>query len=344
MQYLKEYKKIVIKEDSTIKNLIECIEAMHSKFAIIVNQFDTLIGTISDGDIRRALLKGLTIEDKIDKLINRNCISVVEGQEDLVEDLMIKYKIDKVPLVDKNKKLIGCFSSLNNNEYPILENIFFIMAGGKGVRMRPYTENCPKPLLPILGKPMILHIIEKAKSYGFIKFVISIGYLGEMIQNYLGDGSKFGINIEYIKEEEPLGTAGALSLFKEKPIHPFLVTNCDVISSINYYEMLLYHKLNNAEATVAIKNYQIQNPFGVVITDDNKIVGFNEKPIYHSLINAGVYIFNPIMLDLINSKSVLQMPEFLLKINSKFNSVFAYLLHEKWNDIGNIHEYNKINE
>jgi dTDP-glucose pyrophosphorylase len=344
MQLLKEYRKLIIKEDSTIKNLIECIELMHSKLAIVVSDNDLLIGTISDGDIRRALLKGLTIDDKIDKLINKNCIHVEVNKEHLASDLMIKYKIDKIPIIDKNNKLIGCYTSILTNNYPLLENIFFIMAGGKGVRMRPYTENCPKPLLPILGKPMILHIIEKAKFYGFVKFIISIGYLGEMIQDYLEDGSKFGIHIEYIKEEVPLGTAGALGLIKEIPALPFIVTNCDVISTINYHDILLHHRNNNAEATVAIKNYQIQNPFGVVVTNENKIVGFEEKPIYHSLINAGVYIFNPKVIELIDKGLPIQMPEFLLTIKDKFNLLNAYLLHEKWNDIGNIHEYNKINE
>ena len=344
MQLLKDYRKLVIKENSTIKNLIECIESMHSKLAIIVNEEDLLIGTISDGDIRRALLKGLTINDKIDKLINKNCINVELEKEQLVSDLMIKYKIDKIPLINRNKKLIGCYTSILTKEYSTLENTFFIMAGGKGVRMRPYTENCPKPLLPILGKPMILHIIEKAKLYGFVKFIISIGYLGEMIQDYLEDGSKFGVYIEYIIEEVPLGTAGALGLIKEIPTLPFIVTNCDVISTINYNDILLYHNDNYAEATVAIKNYQIQNPFGVVITDENKIIGFEEKPIYHSLINAGVYVFNPKVIDLVNKGLPVQMPDLLLTIKDKFNSLNAYLLHEKWNDIGNINEYIKINE
>jgi NDP-sugar pyrophosphorylase family protein len=217
-----------------------------------------------------------------------------------------------------------------------------IMAGGKGVRLHPQTLNCPKPLLRIAGKPILEHIIEHAKNQGFTNLVIAINYLGHMIEDYFGDGDKFGVKIQYLRENLPLGTAGALSLLDPKPDSSFIVTNGDVITDINYVELLNYHHQNSASATMAVRGYEWQNPFGVVQTQGLEIIGFEEKPITRSNINAGVYALEPSALSLLGKSEPCDMPMLLKRLQEKSKLVIAFPMHESWLDIGRLEDLDKL--
>jgi NDP-sugar pyrophosphorylase family protein len=209
-----------------------------------------------------------------------------------------------------------------------------IMAGGKGSRLHPQTENRPKPMLLVAGLPILEHIIKRAKSQGFNHFIIAVNYLGQVIEDYFKDGQKFGVKIEYLHEDAPLGTAGALSLLSDKPEKAFIVTNGDVITDINYSDFLDYHTVQNAAATVAVHTHEFQIPYGVLKINDLEVESYEEKPIVSSLINAGVYALEPDVLDLIREIKFRDMPEILEISRNLRKKVIVYPLHESWIDIG----------
>jgi NDP-sugar pyrophosphorylase family protein len=217
---------------------------------------------------------------------------------------------------------------------PARSNMMVIMAGGKGTRLHPQTENCPKPMLLIAGKPILEHIINRAKVEGFSRFVLAIYHLGHMIEQYFGDGKRFDVEIEYLREESPLGTAGALSLLSPLPDSAFVVTNGDVISDIHYGELLDFHHRHNAMATMAVRVHEWQNPFGVVETQGVEIIGYEEKPISRSHINAGVYVIEPWVIGLLTKSISCDMPTLFELIQENQKRVVAYPIHEKWLDIG----------
>jgi NDP-sugar pyrophosphorylase family protein len=209
-----------------------------------------------------------------------------------------------------------------------------IMAGGRGTRLGQHTENCPKPLLPVGGKPMLEHIIERAKAEGFNRFVIAIHYLGQMIEEYFGDGSRWQVQIAYLHEQTPLGTAGALGLMQPRPDEPFLVTNGDVLTDIRYGELLDFHCRHRAAATMAVRQHEWQHPFGVVKTKGVEIIGFEEKPILRSHINAGIYAMEPHTLDSLGLNEHCDMPTLFTRLKERDGRTIVYPMHEPWLDVG----------
>jgi len=202
------------------------------------------------------------------------------------------------------------------------------------MRLRPHTENCPKPMLSVAGKPILEHIIERAKSEGFDHFVLAIHYLGHMIEEHFGDGGHLGVQIDYLREDFPLGTAGAISLLKPLPDAPFVVTNGDVISDIRYGELLDFHIRHTAAATMAVRVHEWQHPFGVVRMKGSEIIGFEEKPITRSYINAGVYALDPEVLNFLTDCTHCDMPTLFEKLQRRKKRTVAYPMHEPWLDVG----------
>ena len=329
------WQKTLLPLKVTIKDVVNLIDKVALRIALITDESNLLIGTVSDGDIRRGLLKGLSLDSPIESIVKRNPIVVSpELSREKVLQIMTSNKIQQVPVINKRNEVIGLHLWDELNAPTTHENLFIIMAGGKGTRLHPQTINSPKPLLPLAGKPILEHIIDRAKSHGFNNFVIAIHYLGHMIQDYFGDGEKFGVKIRYLNESTPLGTAGALSLLDPKPNSTFIVTNGDVITDINYAEILNFHQHNNASATMAVKGYEWQNPFGVVQTQGLEIIGFEEKPITRSYINAGVYVLEPSSLSFLKKSESCDMPTLLKRLKEESNSLIAYPIHEPWLDIG----------
>jgi NDP-sugar pyrophosphorylase family protein len=213
-----------------------------------------------------------------------------------------------------------------------------IMAGGMGTRLRPHTENCPKPLLQVAGKPMLEHIIDRAKLEGFSHFVLAIHYLGHMIEDHFGNGERLGVRIDYLREQSPLGTAGALGLLNPRPEAAFVVTNGDVITDIRYGEMLDFHIRHDAVATMAVRVHEWQHPFGVVQTKGVEIVGFQEKPVARSHINAGVYALEPDALSVLSAETHCDMPALFERLQAQAKRTVAYPMHEPWLDVGRPHD------
>lgn len=329
------WRQAVLPANATIGQVIRNLNQIAIKIVMVTNEEGGLEGTISDGDIRRALLKGLDLNSPITSVIHRNALVVPpELGRDLVMQLMVANKIQQIPVVDAEHRVVGLHLWDEITTPLARPNVMVIMAGGMGTRLRPHTENCPKPLLAVAGKPMLEHIIDRAKMDGFTRFVLAIHYLGHMIEAHFGDGERLGVQIEYLREESPLGTAGALGLLNPLPDAPFVVTNGDVITDIRYGELLDFHIRHAAAATMAVRVHEWQHPFGVVQMRGVDIVGFEEKPITRSHINAGVYALEPAALSVLAADTHCDMPTLFERLQTKTQRTVAYPMHEPWLDVG----------
>ena len=283
------WKKALLHPSALIKDAIQVLSEASLRIVLIVNENLTLIGTITDGDIRRGLLKGLTINSVISEVINQKPTVVPQGfPRNEVLRIMRANKLFQIPVVGEDRRLVDLHLWDKLSSPTSRDNTILIMAGGKGTRLLPKTEKTPKPMLRLGGKPILEHIIERAKSEGFSRFILAIHHLGEVIEEYFGDGKSLGVKISYVKEKTPLGTAGALSLIEPKQSEPIIVTNGDVLTDIRYGDLLDFHVQNNAKATMAVQVHEAKIPYGVVQTKGVSITGFEEKPTQEFLINAGV--------------------------------------------------------
>ena len=339
------WRHAVLEEHAKIKEAIQNLDQVSLKIALIVDEDGKLIGTLSDGDVRRGLLKGLVLESSIESIIYRNPFVVPDNlQSELVLQLMTVNKIQQIPIVDEEKRLIGLHIWDQLARPKERNNLIVIMAGGRGIRMHPHTEDCPKPMLEVDGKPMLEHIIQRAKAEGFGEFIISVHYLGHVIEDYFGDGSDHGVRIQYLCEKDPLGTAGALSLIQELPGLPFLITNGDVLSDIRYGELMDFHERHDADATMAVRLYEWEHPFGVVEMEGVEIKGILEKPVYRTHINAGVYVLDPKILQLMVKDEVCDMPALIDKAREDGYKTIAFPMHEPWLDVGRPIDLKRAND
>lgn len=329
------WKESLLNPTSTIRTAIENMDKTCLKIILCVGDSGKLLGTLTDGDIRRGLLKGMQMDAPIEQVIHKAPVVVPPNlSKSAVLQLMRANRMHQLPIVDEDRIVVGLHLWEELVSPSQKDNFIVIMAGGKGTRLRPHTENCPKPMLEVRGKPMLEHIILSAKSDGFKNFIISIHYYGHMIEEYFGDGSKLDVNISYIKEDEPLGTAGALSLINGSIEKPFVVTNGDVLSDIRFSEMVDFHSRNEAKATMAVRLHEWQNPFGVVKTNGVEIVGFEEKPISKSHINAGVYVLEPESLTVLEKGKNCDMPTLFMRLKNEQKKTIVYPMHEPWLDVG----------
>ena len=325
----------ILPESSTIGEAIRNLDQVGIKIVLVVGKANKLIGTISDGDIRRGLFKGLDLNDPIARLVNNNALVVPpEMARDMVMQLMVANKIQQIPVVDGEQQLVGLHLWDEMSTLPARANLMVIMAGGKGTRLLPHTQDCPKPMVLVAGKPMLEHIIERGKLEGFNHFMLAIHHLGHLIEAHFGNGERLGVKIDYLREQSPLGTAGALSLLNPRPDAPFVVTNGDVIADIRYGELLDFHNRYQASATMAVRVHEWQHPFGVVKMQGVEVVGFEEKPVARSHINAGVYALSPEVLNELIAEERCDMPMLFERLQAKAKSTVAYPMHEPWLDVG----------
>jgi len=338
------WRKALLPASATLKHAIQNLNDSAVQIILVISSDNTLAGTMTDGDIRRGLLRGLDMDSPIDSIIHREAMVVPpQMSRDMVLHLMQANVLNAVPVVDESRRVVG-LHLLKKLLAPIQRpNLMVIMAGGQGTRLRPHTENCPKPMLPVGGKPMLQHIIERAKVDGFQHFVLAIYYLGHMVEDYFGDGSRFQVKISYLREKSSLGTAGALSLLTPRPEAPFLVTNGDVLTDVHYSELLDFHCYHGAAVTMAVRTHEWQHPFGVVRTNGVDIVGFEEKPVVRSHINAGIYVLEPNALDALGIGEHCDMPTLFSRMQEKAARSIVYPMHEPWLDVGRTEDLEKAN-
>ena len=329
------WRSALISPEATLAETFKNLNEVGIKLALCVDAQGRLVGSVSDGDLRRGLLRGLSMQTSVREIATTSPLVVPEGTDrQVVRAIMKANKVLQVPVVDEKGRVVGLHLWDALDTVTSHDHVMIIMAGGKGTRLRPYTENCPKPMLPIAGKPMLEHIIERAKSQGFVRFVLTLNYLGEMIHQHFGDGSEHGVEITYVEETEPLGTAGALSLIRPRPKNAFVVTNGDVLTDIDYRELIKFQERHNAYGVMAVRNYEWTNPYGVVQMEGVDIMGFAEKPVSRSHINAGVYAFAPDALNCLEWHRHCDMPTLFDKLRHVGHRTVAYPMHEPWLDVG----------
>lgn len=336
------WREALLPEGACIKDAIRCLNEAALQIAIVINSSGEFVGTLTDGDIRRGLLRGLHVDSLVESIVFKASLVVPpEMRSDTVAQLMRANRIHQIPVVDEYRKVVGLHLWDAVDLPEDRPNKMVIMAGGLGTRLHPHTETCPKPLLPVAGKPMLEHIIERAREEGFSNFVLAVRYLGHMIEDYFGDGSRWGVDIRYLHEEAPLGTAGALSLLDVSDGLPFVVTNGDVLTDIKYGELLDFHTRNSALATMAVRLYEWQHPFGVVQTQGVEIIGFEEKPVHRTHVNAGVYALSSKALAHLERGNHCDMPMLFEALREAGQRTVVYPMHEPWLDVGRQSDYDK---
>ena len=247
-------------------------------------------------------------------------------------------------MVDELGKLVG-IEDIEDIIKPVGKtNRVILMVGGLGTRLRPLTQDTPKPMLKVGNKPILQTIVEKFAEYGFVNITMCVNFNASIIRDYFGDGKEFGVNIDYVLEQKRMGTAGALSLLKERPSEPFFVMNGDLLTNVNFEHIFNYHMLNKATATMCVREYDYEVPYGVVKMNDNKITAIAEKPVQKFFVSAGIYMLSPEILDLIPQDEFYDMPTLFEKAIAQDKNVISFPIHEYWIDIGRLEEYQKANE
>lgn len=338
---MKNWQSILIHKDDTIIRALEVLNTAGSKFVAVVDAERKILGAVTDGDIRRGLLKGINIQDQVEKVMNPNpkTLSASTAKKTIFK-IMKERDIYHIPLVDEQNVITDIVSIDDLSHAEKKENHVILMAGGLGSRLASLTTDCPKPMLKVGGKPILETIIEVFKTHGYYKFIISVNYKSEIIENYFKDGRHLDVEITYIKEDQRLGTAGALSLYKSNGL-PFIVMNGDLLTKINFSDLMAFHTKSNNVSTICLRQYEHQIPFGVVVTDHDKVLKIEEKPIRRYFVNGGIYVLNPELLPLIPVSSYYDMPTFFEDLIERQQQVGAYPFYEYWIDIGSLDDYER---
>ena len=308
----------------------------------MVDEDNHLHGSVTDGDIRRGLLKGQDLDAPVETIMHVTPYSIEEGEltNRQIFEIIREKRYLALPVL-KAGQLVNIITLEDLISRKRKENPVFIMAGGFGTRLRPLTDKCPKPMLPVGGKPLLETIVLSLKEQGFYKFYISTHYLPEIIREHFGNGEKFDVQIQYVHENDPLGTGGALSLLPKEEIKlPFVVINGDVLTNMNFGKLLDFHEKNQSIATMCVREFQYQIPYGVVNSEDNVIQSMTEKPSYFFDINTGIYVISPELLAQVNAEFI-GMPTILEQQIALQQKVTSYPLHEYWLDIGHMEDYNR---
>lgn len=340
---MKSFENIRLSPISTIKEALKIIDSGAMKIALVLSEENHLLGTLSDGDIRRGLLKGLSLSDSIESIIFKNptVCSINDSKEEILK-IAVSKKLYCIPIVDECGVLVG-IEEVDEILKPVsFSNKVVLMAGGLGSRLRPLTDETPKPLLQVGNKPILETIINGFAKYGFTDIILSVNYKAKMIEDYFGDGSKFGVNIDYVHENKRMGTAGALSLMKEKLTEPFFVMNGDLLTNINFQHMLEYHVSHKSAATMGVREYDFQVPYGVVNVADHNILSIDEKPVQSFFVSGGVYVLSPDVLDVIPDEYY-DMPTLFEKLIEDKKKAISFPIREYWLDIGQMSDFHKAN-
>ena len=341
---MKNIEDITVKDSISILEVMKIIDESSKQIAIVIDENNKLLGTISDGDIRRALLKNIPLTESVKEIYFKTptVASINDSREEIINICKVK-KIHQIPIVDSKGNLVGLeiLDELISKEKKL--NKVVLMVGGLGTRLQPLTENIPKPMLEVGNKPILQTIVEKFAEYGYLNIVMCINYKSHVIKDYFGDGAEFGVNIEYVSEKDRMGTAGALSLLKDKPQEPFFVMNGDLLTNANFEHLHNFHISNNSIGTMCVRDYDFQVPFGVVSIKDTKILSIDEKPMHKFFVNAGIYMFDPEILEYIPKNEFYDMPTLFKKLIDKNKKVISFPLREYWLDVGRIEEYEKAN-
>ncbi|MDD3054326.1 MAG: nucleotidyltransferase family protein [Aliarcobacter sp.] len=337
---MKNIEHLLITENITIKKALKVIDKGAIRIALVVDENNKLLGTLNDGDIRRGLLKNYTLDDSIKDLYFKNpTVALIDESKEKIIQKAIKNQVYQIPIVDENNYLVDIVNLTTLLNITKKRNRVILMAGGLGTRLRPLTEDIPKPMLKVGNKPILETIIKNFALHGFVNITISLNYKAEIIREYFKDGSDFGVNIDYVEESTRLGTAGALSLLEEQPNDPFFVMNADLLTDVNFSNLLDFHCLGNANATMCVREYEYQVPYGVIEIENSSIASIVEKPIKKFFVNAGIYVLSPNIFEYIPKNEFFDMPILFNILIGQQKKVLSFPIHEYWLDIGRISDF-----
>lgn len=339
---MKDWKNVLVSPDTSIRETIRIMDQGALKIALVVDGERRLLGTVSDGDVRRGILKGCALEDSVRKILNASptIIGQSAGREKILA-LMRQKQVYQIPVVDDAGLLVGLEVIDSILATPRHENWVVLMAGGLGTRLKQITKDTPKPLLKIGDKPILETILGNFIEHGFNRFFISVNYRSELIEAHFKDGSQWGVQIDYLREDKKLGTAGALCLLPGKPTAPVLVMNGDVLTKVNFQQLLDFHLEHKAVATMCVREYDFQVPYGVVKLDRHRIAAIEEKPIQRFFVNAGIYVLEPEALDLVPRDEYFDMPTLFEKLVERHQETAVFPVREYWLDIGRVDDFER---
>ncbi len=334
---------ILTSETQSIKEVLKLIDLEALRIALVVDDKSRLLGIVTDGDVRRGLIRGVGLTDPVSLVMNtKPTLASVDMSRQQISNLMEEKDILSIPLVDSAMVVVG-LQTLRDSITPVIhDNPIFIMAGGFGTRLRPLTDHCPKPMLEVGKKPMLERLIEQFKTYGFHDFYLSTHYLPHVIKDYFGDGSRHGVSVKYVDEERPLGTGGALGLLpKDLPDLPVLMINGDVLTSLDFSKVIEFHNATNADATMCVREYEYQVPYGVIEGEGERVERMVEKPMQRFFINAGIYVVNKSIVCSVSRNERIDMPSLLERHIEENKVVNKYPMHEYWLDIGRVSDFER---
>jgi dTDP-glucose pyrophosphorylase len=329
------WKRALVPPEASLRQAIEAIDKSGVQIALVVDESQRLLGTVTDGDVRRALLRGIGVDAAVRGVMNATptVVSADESPQRILE-LMRRTTLRCIPGVDARGRVVRVFHMNDFLQPERRRNTVVVMAGGLGTRLDPLTKDLPKPLLKVGSKPILETILSNFRGYGFAEFFLSVNYKAEMVKSYFGDGTRWGIRIRYLEESVPLGTAGSLSLLPERPTLPLVVMNGDLVTQVNFQHMLDFHREHAAVATMGVREYDMQVPFGVVRLEESRIVAIEEKPVHRFFVNAGIYVLEPDALDYVPRGEYFDMTTLFERLAKEGMPTSAFPIREYWLDVG----------
>ena len=339
------WKQILLKPDNTLEEAIKTLHEGGCRITLIIDDDGKLLGTLTDGDVRRALIKHISMDDLVVEVMNNKPETALKSdQRRQILSMMRKKKFLHMPIVNEQGVLVGLETLQHLIKNISYDNPVLLMAGGFGTRLLPLTKETPKPLLKVGKLPILETIITQFIDAGFHNFYISTHYKAEMVRKHFGDGSAWGVSIQYIHETKPMGTAGSLGLLpRDIQDLPILVMNGDLLTKVNFEHLLEFHKEQGGVATMCVREYDFQVPYGVIESKECRITSIVEKPVHQFFVNAGIYVLDPTLVKSVDGKTYLDMPSLLESRIENGEQVDTFPLHEYWIDIGHLEEFERAN-
>jgi dTDP-glucose pyrophosphorylase len=339
---MKDWKNLLVRETNSIYDAIKVIDASLSQIALVVSAEQHLIGTVTDGDIRRALLKGIDLQSNVATIMGEKCHKATSSSpREEVYAQMLQLGIRHLPIVGPDNTVVGLNAIDDFMTKPKMNIPVVIMAGGLGTRLRPLTDDTPKPMLKIGAKPILETIIDRLIAAGFSEFYIAVNYRSDVIKNYFKDGKKWNVSIKYLEEQESKGTAGALSLLGDNLTDHYLVVNGDVLTQVNFQALVEFHLALKSAITMCVRDYEIQVPYGVVEVDSHKVTSLKEKPKIKYFVNGGMYIVSADAIRQIPSSGKYDMTQLIDNLLLQDHVVSSFPVHEYWLDVGKHDDFQK---
>lgn len=343
---MKDWKAVAVSPNTSLETAISVMDKGGMGIVLVTDNDDVLHGTVTDGDVRRALLRHLTMETPVSEIMCATPrVAELHWSREKLLSVMESTRILQLPVVDVGRRLVGIEKLHDLLDCRRLENSVFLMAGGFGKRLFPLTQDCPKPMLKVGNKPILELILQSFADAGFHRFFISTHYLPEVIRKHFGDGSRWNVNIQYVHEAEPLGTGGALGLLPHDQIDlPIFLVNGDLLTRIDYRSLLDFHERHEGSATLCVREYESQIPYGVIQSDGHRITHIVEKPVQRCFINAGIYMLSPDLIRRVTPGERVDMPTLLQREISDGRDVNMFPVHEYWLDIGRMDDFQRAQQ